>query len=270
MLYTGIMQNVADSGMTPVQVPPQEPVGTMPVGAEQPAQPTTPMPEQPAQTVEPPYQPGPAPAPMPEQPQSAEPPYLGPQPTDEQPIPDEEPPYYQDPQTGQFFPGWIKPPEEELVYAWTAPDRPFKKRKKQFFMTASTIAALISLILFFSGQFPLIGVVVAVLFVTYMLYTFPPHTITNQITTFGIRSIDSLYYWEELGSFWFETKMGQEVLLIEVSRFPNRLNLLIGEGDKTTITAIISEILLQNKPPLTPVEKAAQWLQDKIPLDLDE
>jgi hypothetical protein len=156
------------------------------------------------------------------------------------------------------------------VYAWEAPDRPFKKRKKQFFLTAGTIAGLISLILFFSGQFPLIGVVIAVLFVIYMLYTFPPHTITNQITTFGVRSVDNLYFWEELGQFWFEQKMGQDILLIEVSRFPNRLNLLIGEADKNVITAILSEVLIQNKPPLTPVEKAAQWLQEKIPLDLDE
>ena len=178
--------------------------------------------------------------------------------------------FYQDPQTGQFFPNRIKPPSEELVYAWEAPDRPFKKRKKQFFLTAGTIAGLISLILFFSGQFPLIGVVIAVLFVIYMLYTFPPHTITNQITTFGVRSVDNLYFWEELGQFWFEQKMGQDILLIEVSRFPNRLNLLIGEADKNVITAILSEVLIQNKPPLTPVEKAAQWLQEKIPLDLDE
>ncbi len=178
--------------------------------------------------------------------------------------------YYQDPQTGQYFPGYMKPQPEELVFGWVAPDRPFKQRKKQFFMTASTIAALICLILFFAGQVLPMAVVIAVLFVIYMLYTFPPHQITNQITTYGIRNENNLYYWEELGRFWFEQKLGNEIVLIEVSRFPNRLTLVLGEADRATIEAILSEVLLQEKPPLSPVEKAALWLQDKVPLDLDE
>lgn len=240
MQNVGSDTQVAPATTTPMAVPPVAPVAP---------QSTPPQPNQPQQ---------PEPTDQPSTASQNEP--QGEQPQNEFPPEEQQP----------FFPNQMKPIPEELVYAWEAPDRPFKKRKKQFFLTAGTIAGLISLILFFSGQFPLIGVVIAVLFVVYMLYTFPPHTIVNQITTYGVRSMDSLYYWEELGQFWYETKMGQEVLCIEVGRFPNRLSLLLGEADKATITAILSEVLFQNRPPLTPVEKAAQWLQEKIPLDLDE
>lgn len=168
-----------------------------------------------------------------------------------------------------YFPEFIRPLPEELVLEWQAPSRPFKKHKRQYFTTVATIALLLCLILFFAGQFLPIAVVIAVAFLAYIMATIPPHTVTNAITTYGIRNEDALYYWEELGRFWFETKNDDEVVYIEVARFPYRLAILLGSQSKADIREILSEVLLEEKPPLTLTERWAKWLQEKIPLDID-
>jgi len=164
---------------------------------------------------------------------------------------------------------FIAPQPEETVLQWQAASRPFKKRKKQYFTTIVTITLLLCLILFFAGQVLTVAVVLAVAFLSYIMATIPPHTITNSITTYGVRNEEALYYWEELGTFWFEKKYSDEILYIEVSRFPYRLAILLGNQSKEEVTELLSEVLLNQKPPLSQIEKSAQWLQKKIPLDID-
>lgn len=173
--------------------------------------------------------------------------------------------YYPD-----LFPGMPRPVAEEILYEWQAPSRPYKQRDKQFFSTVGMIAILLSLILFFAGQWVAIAVVLALAFMIYVFTTIPPQTVTNKITTYGIRMEKELYYWDELGWFWFTKKYDDEVVNIEVGRFPNRLALLIGKAEKDIIGLILSEVLLENEPPPTYFEKASLWLQEKIPLDLDK
>ncbi|MGD9129315.1 MAG: hypothetical protein PVJ09_02405 [Candidatus Woesebacteria bacterium] len=167
-------------------------------------------------------------------------------------------------------PGWYKPLPEQTILEWEAPSRPFKKRKKQFFTTVAVIALLVSLILIFAGQgiFP-VAVVISVSFLVYVLSVIPPGKVKNQLTTYGIKVDKNLYYWEELGRFWYTKKFSDELLQIETIRFPGRITLLLANQDKQALTDILSEVLLQEKPELTFYEKASKWLQKKIPLEVD-
>lgn len=164
-------------------------------------------------------------------------------------------------------PGMYKPVPEITVSAWEAPSRPFKKRQRQFFVTVTVIALLVSLILFFSGQFLPIAVVISVVFLMYVLQVVPPHNISHKITTFGISVEGNLYYWQELGRFWFEKKYDQSLLNVETLRFPGRITVVIPEEKKQEVTEILSEVLLQQKPDLTLFEKIAGWVQEKVPLE---
>ncbi len=168
-----------------------------------------------------------------------------------------------------YFQDIPKPRPEEVILEWNAPSRPFKKHNRQYHTTVLTIAILLSLILFFAGQVLTIAVVIAIVFLGYVMSTIPPHVITNKITSYGIRSEDNLYYWDELGRFWFDDKNGEKVLHVEVGRFPHRLALLLGQTTEEELSEIISEVLLQQKPTLTSTEKFAEWLKKKVPLDLD-
>lgn len=173
-------------------------------------------------------------------------------------------------QESALIPGAYKPMPEELLLEWVAPSRPFKKPKRNFFTSITIIGALIGLILFFANQWIPVAVVISVVFLIYVLYSIPPGEVHHALTTYGIRSEEKLYYWEELGRFWITQSKGQSILNIEVARFPNRLSLLLGEISAEDMSAILSEVLLNEKPPLTQVEKMGEWLKQKVPLDLED
>lgn len=166
------------------------------------------------------------------------------------------------------FPGIPKPIPEEIIYTWEAASRPFKKRDQQYYLTIAAIIFLVSLILFFAGQFLPIAVAVSIGFLAYVLSSVPPERITHQISNYGIRIDDHLYYWDEIGRFWFEEKYGQETIHFEIFSFPGRVVLVIGDGDRQEITELLSEVLLQEKPKDTFLDKAANWIQKKIPLEI--
>jgi len=163
----------------------------------------------------------------------------------------------------------MRPQPESLLLEWQAPSRPYKKRNRQYYTTIAIIVLLISLILFFAGQFLPIAVVIAVAFLAYVLSAVPPEIVVHQITTYGIRSGENLYRWEELGRFWYTDRFKQRILNIEVSRFPNNLTFLLGEKSEAEFTELLSQILLQEKPQPTAFDKAAAWLEEKIPLDTE-
>lgn len=170
----------------------------------------------------------------------------------------------------KIAPGMMKPLPEEDILAWQAPSRPFKKHNRKFFTTVAVIALLVSLIFFFAGQGLLpVAVAGSVTFLVYVLFTIPPQQVTNKISTYGIRIENVLYYWEELGRFWFEDKYNQKILYVETARFPGRITLLLGKQNEEDLKNILSEVLLNKKPDLTFFEKAGQWLSKKVPLEFD-
>ncbi len=172
-----------------------------------------------------------------------------------------------EPERSRVAPGLYKPLPERTIFEWRSASRPFKKRDRQFFVTVFVIALLVSLILFFSGQFLPIAVVISVVFLLYVLQVIPPHDINHSITTYGIHLEDNLYYWEEMGRFWFEEKYGQQVLSIETLRFPGRVTMIVPDENKPIVVEILSEVLLEQKPELSLYERVALWFQEKVPLE---
>ncbi len=160
-----------------------------------------------------------------------------------------------------------KPIQEELIAEWVAPSRPYKKHSRQFFSSLATIALLIIIILIFANQVIFALVIVALSFMVYLLFTIEPQKIYYAITTYGIRIGEELYFWEELGSFWFEQKYQQDVLLIQVGRFPHRLSLMIYKEDKPLIKKLLAEVLVFHRPKPTVYEKWANWLAKTFPLE---
>lgn len=167
----------------------------------------------------------------------------------------------------EIAPGMMRPIPEQTIYEWQDLSRPYKKRSRQFFSSLFFIGILIALIFLFSRQIIAIFVTASLVFVTYVLYSVPPQKIKYLITTYGIKIEDDYFFWDELGRFWFEKKMGNQLLLVESFRFPGRITLVINENQKEIIKKILREVLIQEKPKLSMYEKMAKWLTDKIPLD---
>lgn len=162
----------------------------------------------------------------------------------------------------------VPPPAvEKTVIEWQAPNRPYKKRDRRYFLTVGTIVFLICLILFFAGQFLPIAVVISVAFLSYVLSSVPPVLVNHQLTNFGLRIDNELYTWDELGRFWFTKKFGLTVLNLELDHFPWRLVVLLGDHTEAEMTALLEVMLVHETPQPTAYEKGAAWLQKMIPLD---
>lgn len=163
-----------------------------------------------------------------------------------------------------------KPEPEKDLLVWNAPNRPFKKRNREFFTTVLLIVILVSLILFFANQFLPIAVVLSLGFLTYVLSSVPPEMVQNKITTYGVYSDQHMCYWFEMGRYWFTKKYHHNLLHIETTRFPYRMMLLLEEADKEKVERIMDSYLIQQMPEPTWFDKAADWLQEKVPLDREE
>lgn len=160
---------------------------------------------------------------------------------------------------------------EKELFSWEAPARPFRKRSREFYSTVGVIVLLLSVILFFAREFLLIGVVLSLAFVSYALASVPPGEITYTLTNKGIYLGTIFHPFAILGRFWFEQKWKQDLLMVEyLGGFPNVLTAVLTKSkDKDEVEEILKEYMLLQKPTPSPMDKAAEWLSKKIPLETE-
>lgn len=162
----------------------------------------------------------------------------------------------------------VQPVAEKTLYSWQAPARLFKRRSREFYTTVGALALLLSIILMFAKEFLLIGVILALGFVSYVLASVPPDEVTHTLTNKGIRTGDKLYPWETLGRYWWLEKWHQSYVNVEApGRLPSSIILLEGDGAKEEISRVIKTYLIMEKPRPTWFDNAAKWLQEKVPLE---
>jgi len=158
--------------------------------------------------------------------------------------------------------------EEKLLYRWKAPVRPFKKRDRDYYTTIAAIAFLIIIILGFLREFLLIAVVIAFAFVSYVLAAVKPEETEHQLTSRGIRTADKLYRWADLRRYWLSEKYGQAMVMVQTAMlFPGQLLMLLPEADKEKVRKILNEHLPYEQPEPTFLDKSADWLSKKVPLE---
>jgi len=157
---------------------------------------------------------------------------------------------------------------EKLLIEWTAPSRPYKRRTREFYTTVGSIAFLIGVILLLLKEFLLIGVIVSFAFLSYVLASHEPDQVSHQITTYGIRTDNKLHEWDTLSSFWIKKEWDQELLICRTkSSFPVIILLVLDPNKKADILKEVGDKIQMIKPVDTFVDKASQWLSDKIPLE---
>ena len=119
---------------------------------------------------------------------------------------------------------------------WTAPGRPFRKRGKQYYLTALLIMLLVEVILFLFSQYLLMLVVLSLIFVAFALSSVPPRDFTYIISDEGIRIEDSFFLWQELYDFYFRIRDNMETLHVRTQAFlPGELIITLGHEDREKI-----------------------------------
>jgi hypothetical protein len=155
-------------------------------------------------------------------------------------------------------------PERELL-TWIAPARPFKRRDRQFYTTIFAIAGIISLILFLAeGIMPVI-LIVALVFLYYILSTVPPENVEYKITSKGVKIAGKLTEWQAMSRFWFGERSGSEILIFETFLMPGRIEVMINPEIKDSLKHEISAYIPFEEIPASGLDKVTNWVSKKLP-----
>jgi len=162
--------------------------------------------------------------------------------------------------------------ELKILYSWKAPSRPFKKRDKEFWTTVIAIVVLVGLILFFVKEWFLIAAIISFVFVYYVLSTVEPEEMEYKITNRGIIYGGQTYPYEAISQFWFSEKYGQRIVNFELQGggLIGRLTILVGQGEEKKIKELLLKYLVEEEVKPTFLDKAADWLQKKVPLESEK
>jgi hypothetical protein len=154
--------------------------------------------------------------------------------------------------------------ERDLV-TWTAPARPFQRHNKQFYTTVFAIAGIISLVLFLAEGIMPVVLVVALVFLFYVLSTVQPENIEYKITTRGVKIADKLTVWQTMTRFWFVKRSGSDVLAFETSLIPGRIEIVINQSIKDDLKKEISAYIPYEEVPASGFDKVTDWVTAKLP-----
>ncbi len=159
--------------------------------------------------------------------------------------------------------------EVKTLLSWEAPSRPFRKKDRSYYTTIAILVILVCLIAFLFREFLLMGVLLALAFVSYVLAFVPPHNIKYRISTQGITIGEDFYFWHFLDAFWFKQKEGHKVLHIQTRlRFPAQLMLVLIPQDEEKVKKIVARFLpFVEVPYKSWMEKWSEGLQKNFPLE---
>ena len=159
--------------------------------------------------------------------------------------------------------------EIKTLLFWKALSRPFRKKDRSYYTTIAILVILLALIAFLAQEFLLIGVLLSIMFVSYVLAFVPPGEINYRISTQGVTIGEHFYFWHELDSFWFKEKEGFKVLFVQTKiRFPGQLMLVLEDQQEEEIKKIVAKFLPFHEVPQTSLmEKWSDSLQKHFPLE---
>lgn len=155
------------------------------------------------------------------------------------------------------------------ILEWSAPGRPFKKRTKQYYLTALLIMLLVEIILFLFSEYLLMMVVLSLVFVAFALNLVPPKNFHYRISSEGITVEDKFFLWKELYDFYFTKKEGYEAVHIRTEAYiPGELIITLGsEPEEKIKKALLPYLSFREYVKPSFMERAGEWLSRNFPLE---
>lgn len=135
--------------------------------------------------------------------------------------------------------------QNRTLFTWEAPARPPIKLNTKTFTGIVALSLLFVLYLAILGHYWLMGVIIALLFLLYVAGTSSPIIVTHKITARGVDTLNHLYEWFSLASFWFAKKNDVYMLYIETKlRVPTRLIFVVEKADLSAVFVLLEKKLL--------------------------
>ncbi len=160
--------------------------------------------------------------------------------------------------------------EKELL-AWETAERPFKRRNRDFYITVIAMAGIVALVLFLVEGWAPVILIIALVFLFYVMSTIEPGNVRCKITTKGIAiGNQKTAPWSNLGRFWVTRRFDSELLVFETSTFPGRIEIVLDPMIKDEAIKILSKYLTLEEIPPSSLDKAANWFSKRLPQDIQK
>jgi hypothetical protein len=160
-------------------------------------------------------------------------------------------------------------PDVRTLLAWVGPNRPFRKRHKEYYINILIILLAVEVILFLFSQYMLMILALAVVFLAFALATVPPQPFHYKISTQGITVEDHYFLWQELYDFYFRRQDNVDLLILRTKAyFPGELVIPLTDVHREHIKQILLPYLPFRefvKPSL--FDRSADWLAKTFPLE---
>jgi hypothetical protein len=154
---------------------------------------------------------------------------------------------------------------EKVLYTWRSQSRPFKVRTREFWISVIAIAAISGFIVYIvEGLIPVL-LIIALVFLYYILNTVEPKQIEYSITNKGIKIENELTEMDLLTRFWFHKRMGSDLLILETLVFPGRFELVVNERNKEQIKKVLSKYIPNEEASPSRIDRTATWMSRKFP-----
>lgn len=154
---------------------------------------------------------------------------------------------------------------EKIFYSWKAPARPFKRRGRDFWVTSIAIAVVVGLILFAVEGFMPVILLIALVFLFYVMNSVKPETIEYKITNYGIDMAGKVTGWDRLVRFWFSKRFDSNLLIFETIGLSGRLELVVNDTDVNALKNALSKYLTEEEASPSYMDKTANWFSKKLP-----
>ncbi|TRZ42336.1 hypothetical protein D4S03_12355, partial [bacterium] len=119
---------------------------------------------------------------------------------------------------------------------------------------------------FIEGIMPVL-VIWAMVFMLWAMSRTEPRLEKYAISSWGLKTKERTYRFEEMTNFWFETKWGGRLMRINLAKVPWHLVIVINSEDEDKIRKIMLQSVTYQEPTVTAVDRLVKWLGDKIPLE---
>ncbi len=155
------------------------------------------------------------------------------------------------------------------LLSWQSAGRPFRKRKKAYYINGILIMLAVEVILFLFSQYILMLVVLSLVFLSFALATVPPHNFQYRISTQGLTIEDYSFLWQELYDFYFTKREGQDVLIVRTkAMLPGELVITLGDIHADHVKDILLRYLpFREHVQQTFLDKSASWMERTFPLE---
>lgn len=157
--------------------------------------------------------------------------------------------------------------EEKNLIEWDAFERPQKKWGKDFYSTVIVMAILASIIFYFIDGIMPVLVIWSLVFMLWAMSHTEPRKEHYGLTSWGLRTAEGIYRYEDMSAFWLETKWGGRLLRINLRHAPWHIVIVIDSEKENSIRKNLLDNVPYQEPPITWLDRVVKWLSEKIPME---